>query len=108
MQFHEYGTQKLIPFKLTLNGVGVSVTLVSGDVYLSKDGAAGGAVDVATISEVDSTNMIGLYEWTPTVAQAQATDYFALTIKDQDTTVAFDENCVIHYTGGHGSARFSG
>ena len=108
MQFHEYGTQKKIPFKLTLNGVGVSVTLVTNDVYVSVDGAAPAAVDVGTIAAVNATTATGLYEWTPTVAQTQAAHYFTLYIKDQTDPVAFDENLITHYTGGNASARFSG
>ena len=110
MQFHEYGTQKKIPFKVTLNGVGVAVTFATGDVKVSVDGASAANVDVATITAIaaGANDVAGNYYWTPTVAQAQAGEFFSLYIKDLTDPVAFDENVITHYTGGDASARFSG
>ena len=110
MQFHEWGKTQKMPFKVTLNGVGVSLTFATGDVKLSVDGAAAANVDVASITAVPSTanDVAGNYYWTPTAAQTQAAEFFSLYIKDLSTTIAFDENVITHYTGGNASARFSG
>ena len=103
---HLYGSTDTIYFKITLAGVGVNPTLAAGDVKIFKHG--GSVANVNTLpSAVDGTNMVGLFAWTPTSAEATC-EVFVLNIKDQTDPKAFDENCLIVSTGGNASARFSG
>jgi hypothetical protein len=103
--FQVYESTKPKSFKITLNGVGVNVTLASGDVKIIKDG--GTPANVATLpTAVDGTNAPGLYRWTPTLAEMQAEEV-VLMIKDQSGS-AFDENMLIFETGGNASARWKG
>ena len=102
---YEYAATDTIYFKLTLNGVGVNPTLAAADFYLSQDGAAGVQLDTLPTA-VDSTNMPGVFEWTPITTETDC-EVMILNIKDAAGS-AFDENCLIIATGGHASARFSG
>lgn len=99
-----YGSTDPIPLKITLNGVGVNVTLAAGDVKLSKDGGAVANVSALPVA-VDGANMPGAYLWTPTSAESSC-KVMILNIKDV-SGAAFDENMIIVSTGGNASARFN-
>jgi hypothetical protein len=102
---YEYGQTSPLYFKLTLNGVGVNATLVSGDVKVAKDGNPSANVTNLPVA-IDPTNMPGVYSWTPSASETQC-GVFVVNIKDASGG-AFDENCLVVATGGNISARFAG
>lgn len=109
-----YGdTTVSFPFRITLNGAPVDLTIdtdiVDGDVKLFKDGAHVRSVDVsAEITKISNGSHV-YYEWAPpNTSDVQAADYAVLTIEDISAGGEFDANMIILYTGGNASARFSG
>lgn len=104
---YTYGQTDPVYFKLTLNSVGVDVTLATDDIQLIIDG--GTAIDVTTeCAAIDGTNLPGLYKWTPSSASRTQGQVLVLYIRDDSAGGAFDENMLIIATGGHADARFSG
>ena len=109
MSHHLYTYGQIDPFyfKLTLNSVGVNVTLATDDIQLIIDG--GTAIDVTSeCTAIDGTNLPGLYKWTPSLASRTEGEVLVLYIRDDSAGGDFDENCLIIATGGNASARFSG
>jgi hypothetical protein len=105
---YNYGTIDPIYFKITLNGVGVNPTLATGDVILTNDGGATTEDIYDECTAIDGTNLVGIFEWQPTLAAQTQGEVVILNIKDVSAGGAFDENCLILSTGGNTSARFSG
>ena len=109
IDLYRYGSTAPICFKVTLNGVGVDVTLAAADVRLKTyDGVAWSTVaNVGTAcTAVDSTQCPGLQQWIPAAGSNTQAELIILNIKDNDGGGAFDENCLIIATGGDASARF--
>lgn len=110
IHLHVYESTDEIFFKLVdSSGDGVNNTLQVGDVKIaSLNTSPRAGVNVTNLPTLfDSTNMPGVYTWTPTVAEAQNA-VMVINIKDQTATAAFIENCLIISTGGNANARFSG
>lgn len=109
VDIHRYGSDKPIPFKITLNGKGVNPTLVTGDIRYSYDNSGIITdVDLTTITAVSPSLMPGVYTWTPTNAQASC-EVMILNIKDQTvSSPTFDENMLVIVTGGDDLARLNG
>jgi len=101
---YPYGTTEPIPFKITLNGVGITgLTLVNADLALSKDQGAFANIGLE-VTEIDK----GWYYWTPSdVAQTQAKTLI-INLKDTVNSGVFDENAMVIRTGGNASAFYPG
>ena len=100
---YNYGTLDPIPFKVTKNGVGVTLeTFSTGDIQASVAGAAFANIDTE-ITEIG----LGWYLWTPTVATQTQGEFVIINIKEASGTT-FDENGIVLYTGGNANARFDG
>jgi len=102
---YTYGTQDPIYFKVTLNGVGVSVTFQDADVKLFD-------VTLETWSNIGlevTSHGNGIHKWIPSAASQTQEEVVIINIKDDaGGPGVFDENCLIIATGGNASARFSG
>ena len=107
---YRYGQTVPIPFKITLNMVGVNLTLdtniVDGDIIAFKVSRTGTVitrqVDISVeITKAHATLLPGVYLWTPASTSDTQGAYFGLGIKDVSGGGVFDENLVIWETGGH-------
>jgi hypothetical protein len=96
-----YGSTDPVYFKLTLDGAGVVVTLATGDVTISKDGAA-----FANVNTLPTSIGNGWYSWTPSSTELEC-EQAILNIADASGS-AFDENGILIHTGGDVNAYHSG
>ena len=103
---YRYASTDPIYFKITKDGDGFDATLAAGDVRLSKDGGTVADID-GECTAVDSTNMVGVFEWQPTSGTQTTADMLIIAVKDIGGT-AFDENLIILQTGGDSNARLNG
>jgi hypothetical protein len=106
----KYGTVVPIPFRITLNGVPVDLTIdtdiVDADVSLFRDGAFVANIDIsAQVAKISNGGHV-FYEWTPTAGQLNASEYATLCIQDVSAGGEFDPNMIVLYTCGNASARY--
>ena len=116
-----YGATDIsIPFRITLSGVPVNVTLdsdlVDGDIYLIKwtSGTSTSTRQVDVSAEitkvtvtVGSTNHY-TYFWTPASAADTQCKWAQLVIQDVSDGGVFDSNSLVIYTGGNANAFYNG
>lgn len=103
IDLYRWGDTDPVYFKLTLNGVGVVVTLASNDVKLYKDGTYS-----ADIGSACTSLGAGLYKWTPAAGANTQCKVMIINIKDASAGGEFDENCLIITTGGNAAAGLDG
>jgi hypothetical protein len=100
----KYGSSKELQFKLVDDaGDAVSVTLVAGDVKISKD--HGSFTNVTNLPvEIGTT---GIY-WFVLTGTETTCKNIAINIKDQTVPAVFVESSMIMVTGGNANAWFAG
>lgn len=105
-----YGDNNItFPFRITLNGLPVSVTLGAGDVVLYKDNVYEKDITARISQATDGSGNHVYYYWSPQFAlDLQASDSIVISIEDVSGGGAFDANMLVLYTGGSVSARYSG
>ena len=115
-----WGQRDPFPFRITLNGDPVDLTLdtdiVDGDVYLVTQTEA--QIDTPTYStrQVDVSAEITkitagshrAYYWRPANATEMQVNWAMLLIEDVSGGGLFDADAILIYSGGNVSARYSG
>ena len=116
---NEWGATYPFPFRITLNGDPVNLTLdtqlVDGDIYLVTQTNAQAALDTYTTRQVDVSAEITkitagqhvAYYWTPASAAEMQTNWGLLLIEDVSAGGLFDPNALLIYSGGNVGARYS-
>ncbi len=108
------------PFRITLNGDPVNLTLdtdiVDGDIYLVTQTEAQMAVDTYTTRQVDVSAEVTkitagshyAYYWKPASNAEMQVNWAMLLIEDVSGGGLFDANSIVIFSGGTSTARYSG